>query len=62
VTRPAAGEEAGGEEDPNRTVGGARQRVGPFWIEEPRWYWLLFALILLVAIALFGLALGFDHP
>jgi hypothetical protein len=62
VTRAADREEAGGEKDPNRTVAGARQRLGPFWIEEPRWYWLLFALILLVAVALFGLALGFDHP
>jgi hypothetical protein len=62
VTRAAAEEDAGGKDDPNRTIAGARQRLGPFWIEEPRWYWLLYALMLLVAIALFGLALGFDHP
>lgn len=41
---------------------GARQRVGPFWIDEPHWFWAVEALTLLVAIALFALAIGFDHP
>ncbi|HUY55742.1 MAG TPA: hypothetical protein VMV23_11370 [Candidatus Nanopelagicaceae bacterium] len=49
-------------EDPNRTSRGARQRVGPFWIDEPHWFWAVEALTLVLAIALFALALGFDHP
>lgn len=52
----------GDQEDPNRTSGGARQRLGPFWIDEPHWFWAVEALTLLLAIVLFALAVGFDHP
>lgn len=38
------------------------RRVGPFWIEEPFWYWLAWGLTLALAVALLLLALGFDHP
>jgi len=48
--------------DPNSSRHGARQRIGPFWIDEPHWFWAAEALILLLAIALFAVALGFDHP
>ncbi|NNM97128.1 MAG: hypothetical protein HKL89_05935 [Candidatus Dormibacteraeota bacterium] len=50
------------QEDPNRSGRGARQRVGPFWIDEPHWFWAVEALTLLLAIVLFAVALGFDHP
>jgi hypothetical protein len=43
-------------------VGGARQRRGPFWIDEPRWYWVLAGLTFLLGAALFLLAVGFDRP
>lgn len=49
-------------QDPNASVAGARQRWGPFWIEEPRWYWALAILTLLVGLLLFLLAVGFDRP
>ncbi|MGB6772144.1 MAG: hypothetical protein WBF51_09120 [Candidatus Dormiibacterota bacterium] len=49
-------------QDPNSSVAGARQRWGPFWIDEPRWYWALAILTLLVGLALFLLAVGFDRP
>jgi len=43
-------------------VAGARQRWGPFWIDEPRWYWGLAILTVLVGLVLFLLAVGFDRP
>ncbi|MHB8393279.1 MAG: hypothetical protein ACYDC5_01975 [Candidatus Dormibacteria bacterium] len=49
-------------QDPNRSVHGARRRSGPFWIDEPSWYWLVWVAALVLAVALFLLALGFDHP
>lgn len=55
--RPAAG-----PSDQNRTVQGARQRIGPFWIDEPFWYWVAWAATLLVAVGLFLLAIWFDRP
>lgn len=51
-----------GSEDPNSSVGGARQRWGPFWIEEPRWFWALASLTFLLGLVLFLLAVGFDRP
>lgn len=53
---------ATGASDHNRTVNGARQRVGPFWIDEPSWYWLVWTATLLVAVGLFILAIWFDRP
>ena len=47
---------------PNRVVGGAFQRVGGFWIEEPRWFWALWAAVLLLAVAVLALALMGDPP
>ncbi len=52
----------GGVEDPNTTRHGARQRWGPFWIEEPSWYWWAASATLLLGIALFAVLLVFDHP
>lgn len=49
-------------QDPNSSVAGARQRWGPFWIDEPRWYWALAILTFLVGLVLFLLAVGFDRP
>lgn len=49
-------------QDPNVSVGGARQRRGPFWLEEPRWYWGLATVTFLLGLALFLLAVGFDRP
>jgi hypothetical protein len=49
-------------EDPNSSTGGARQRWGPFWIEEPAWYWLVAACTLVVALGALALLLAFDHP
>lgn len=57
-----SGNGASGGEDPNTTRAGARQRWGPFWIEEPSWYWWASAAVLLVAVVLFALLLAFDHP
>lgn len=48
--------------DPNSSEGGARQRLGPFWLEEPSWYWLLAGLVIAVGVAAFALLLVFDHP
>lgn len=48
--------------DPNSSEGGARQRWGPFWLEEPSWYWLLAGLVTAVGVAAFALLLVFDHP
>ncbi|HVC23592.1 MAG TPA: hypothetical protein VNH82_09245 [Candidatus Dormibacteraeota bacterium] len=48
--------------DPNLSTGGARQRKGPFWIDEPGWYWVLATLIFLLGAALFLVAVGFDRP
>ncbi|HEY6538808.1 MAG TPA: hypothetical protein VI138_07215 [Candidatus Dormibacteraeota bacterium] len=49
-------------DDPNLSVDGARQRRGPFWIEEPRWFWALTALVLVLGLALFLIAVAFDRP
>ena len=48
--------------DPNRVVGGARQRVGGFWIEEPRWFWALWVGVLALAVVVLALALMGDPP
>ncbi|MGH7609984.1 MAG: hypothetical protein ACREOD_08660 [Candidatus Dormibacteria bacterium] len=48
--------------DPNRTQGGARQRRGPFWLEEPGWFWALAALTFAAGAILFLVAVGFDRP
>jgi hypothetical protein len=60
VTPPASPTQD--SQDPNSSVAGARQRWGPFWIDEPRWYWALAILTFLVGLILFLLAVGFDHP
>lgn len=49
-------------EDPNRCVAGARQRRGPFWIEEPSWFWAVAAATFLLGLVLFLVAVGFDRP
>lgn len=49
-------------EDPNLSVAGARQRKGPFWMEEPRWFWLLACITFLLGLVLFLVAVGFDRP
>ena len=49
-------------EDPNSSTGGARQRWGPFWIEEPSWYWLVAACTMAVGLGALALLLVFDHP
>lgn len=49
-------------DDPNLSVAGARQRRGPFWLEEPRWFWVLALLTFLLGLSLFLVALGFDRP
>ncbi len=41
---------------------GARQRRGPFWIDEPSWFWVTWVAVVILAVALFALALSFDHP
>ncbi len=51
-----------GPDDPNRSVGGARRRLGPFWIEEPAWFWAAWAVLVVAGVALFVLAMSFDHP
>jgi len=62
VSQQRSGGEPAPAEDPNLCVGGARQRRGPFWIDEPRWYWVLAGLTFLLGAALFLLAVGFDRP
>ncbi len=49
-------------EDPNSSTRGARQRWGPFWIEEPSWYWVVAALTLAAGLGALALLLVFDHP
>ncbi len=49
-------------DDPNRTAHGARRRQGPFWIDEPSWFWVVWAVVVLLGVALFALAMSFDHP
>ncbi|MGC2191533.1 MAG: hypothetical protein WA751_04295 [Candidatus Dormiibacterota bacterium] len=49
-------------DDPNRSIAGARQRRGPFWVEEPGWFWVLASLTFLLGLALFLVAVGFDRP
>lgn len=49
-------------DDPNRTAHGARRRQGPFWIDEPSWFWVVWAVVVLLGVALFALAVSFDHP
>ncbi len=49
-------------EDPNRTYAGARQRLGPFWIEEPAWFWAVAIAVFLVGLGLFVLAVFSDLP
>jgi hypothetical protein len=51
-----------GAQDPNSSAGGAHQRWGPFWIEEPRWFWALAGLTFVLGLILFLLAVGFDRP
>ncbi len=58
----AAAPEPDRVQDPNRSVDGARQRWGRFWIEEPRWYWALALAIFLLGLLVFLLAVGFDRP
>ncbi|MHB1526335.1 MAG: hypothetical protein ACYDEA_11035 [Candidatus Dormibacteria bacterium] len=62
MTGNAAAGSGPDQDDPNRTVRGARQRFGPFWIDEPRWFWVVEGVTLLLAITLLALAIGFDHP
>jgi hypothetical protein len=50
------------DDDPNLSIAGARQRKGPFWIEEPRWFWAAAALVFGLGVLLFLVALGFDRP
>ncbi|MGC1184600.1 MAG: hypothetical protein WBA31_05530 [Candidatus Dormiibacterota bacterium] len=49
-------------DDPNLSIAGARQRRGPFWMEEPRWFWLLSLLVFGLGLVLFLVAVGFDRP
>ncbi|MHB1501466.1 MAG: hypothetical protein ACYCYK_09950 [Candidatus Dormibacteria bacterium] len=58
----ASGGQPGPSEEPNRTVRGARQRRGPFWIDEPSWFWVAWLAVVILGVALFALALSFDHP
>ncbi|MGH7642628.1 MAG: hypothetical protein ACRENX_06380 [Candidatus Dormibacteria bacterium] len=48
--------------DQNRSVGGARQRKGPFWLEEPGWFWAIAILVLVMGLGFFLVAVGFDPP
>ncbi len=49
-------------DDPNASVAGARQRKGPFWLEEPAWFRLVAIGTLVLGLALFLVAVGFDRP
>jgi hypothetical protein len=49
-------------DDPNRSAHGARRRRGPFWIDEPSWFWVTWAVLVILGVALFALAMSFDHP
>lgn len=40
----------------------AGRRRGPFWIDEPSWFWALAGLALLLGLVLFLVAVGFDPP
>ncbi|HVA22007.1 MAG TPA: hypothetical protein VNN74_07930 [Candidatus Micrarchaeia archaeon] len=55
---PAADE----PDDPNQSRGGRYRRVGPFWIEEPAWFWALSALVLLLGALALTLAILHDPP
>lgn len=63
---PVSQESPGGKsvpaDDPNLSVAGARQRRGPFWMEEPHWFWLLSLLVFGAGLVLFLVAVGFDRP
>lgn len=62
MTTPSPPAKGAFSPDPNSSVGGARQRKGPFWMEEPHWFWALAAITFLLGLALFLLAVGFDRP
>lgn len=62
VTAPPSPAERTPPPDPNRAVGGANQRKGPFWMEEPRWFWALASFTFLLGLILFLIAVGFDRP
>ena len=49
-------------QDPNRSRGGRNRRVGPFWIEEPAWFWAAAVLILLIGALALALAILGDPP
>ena len=62
VTPPPTPAEGAPSPDPNTSVGGAHQRLGPFWMEEPRWFWVVATITFLLGVALFLVAVGFDRP
>jgi hypothetical protein len=62
VSQHSSGRDPSSAEDPNLSVAGARQRRGPFWMEEPRWFWMLAAVVFALGLVLFLLAVGFDRP
>lgn len=62
MTVPPSPAEGGASPDPNRSVGGAHQRKGPFWLEEPHWFWALAGFTFLLGLVLFLVAMGFDRP
>ena len=62
VTAPQSPAEGEPSRDPNTSVAGAHQRRGPFWMEEPHWFWVLAVAIFLLGAALFLVAVGFDRP
>ena len=49
-------------DDPNRTQAGARRRVGPFWVEEPWWFWVAALAVLLLGALALTLAILGDPP
>ncbi|MGA7171994.1 MAG: hypothetical protein WCB86_06325 [Candidatus Dormiibacterota bacterium] len=62
MSAPPSPAEGGPSRDPNTSVAGAHQRRGPFWMEEPHWFWVLAVAIFLLGAALFLVAVGFDRP
>ncbi len=51
-----------GPQDPNRSRRGAHQRVGPFWIEEPIWFWAAALGVVVLGAVLLALAILGDPP
>lgn len=62
MSQPRSGASPTTTDDPNLSVAGARQRKGPFWLEEPSWFWILASITFVAGLALFLVAVGFDRP